>query len=190
MDARAGGKHWLTVAGAAVLAVFIAGAVVLAVLYAFSPRSTKIAVGDRAPGFSLPALTADVKLRFEPAGAGPALLVFFDTRWPSTAEYLPRLERMYRGYLRRGLRMTAVSFDTDRQAAQKFVRESSITFELMSDPDAAEITKLFGAPRDPEAYLLDAQGRVERVFTDFIDPKDPATKEALERHLVPAPHGF
>lgn len=172
------------------VALAVAALVVIAGLYVRAPRATRVHVGEMAPDFTLPALIDGSPATFSSLRGGPMLLLAVDTRGPGTDAYLRYLERMYRRYRARGLRMVAVCLDTDLPSARAFVARNELTFTLLADPAGATVSKLYGAPREPEAYLLDPEGRVERVFTERIDWSDPATKQALERHLGPPLPGW
>jgi peroxiredoxin len=182
--ASKGGK-----AAAAAVAALVAAAVVISFLYLRGPRATRTHVGDVAPDFTLPALVDGTPGRLSSTRGRPVLLVFFDTRWPTSEVYVPNLERLYRRYARRGLRMIGVSLDTDVAAARAFVARNPLTFTILSDPGAAKVAATYGTPRDPEAYLLDPHGRVEAVFTEPVDWRNLDTKDKLERHLAPPEHG-
>jgi peroxiredoxin len=173
-----------TVAAVAV-ALAVGAAVVIAFLYVRGPRATRVHAGDLAPDFTLPALVDGSPGRLSSLRGRPALLVFFDTRWPTSDAYLPNVEKLFRRYSRRGLRMVAVVLDPDLTAARTFAARHELTFTILSDPDAGTLAKSYGTPQDPEAYLLDPQGRVEAVFTTPIDARVPETKKKLERHLGP-----
>ena len=67
---------------------------------------------------------------------------------------------------------------------------SPLTFAVLSDPFAYALYKSYGTPRDPEAYLLDAQGRVLAVFTERVDWSTREFRERLEKQLQPAPPGW
>jgi peroxiredoxin len=175
---------------AAALAVGVAALVVLAALYATAPRATRVQVGEVAPDFELPVVTGGPPTRLSGNRGGPQLLVFFDTRWPGSDAYLRYIERMHLRYFRRGLRTTAVALDTDPAIVREFVRRNRITFAVLSDPFAAKLVKDWGTPKDPEAYLLDPEGRVEAVLLERVDWTSPKVKDVLERHLKTAPHGY
>lgn len=176
-----------TVASVALVAtaVGVAAAVVIAVLYARAPRATRLHAGEIAPDFTLPAVTGGPPVRLSALRGGPTVLVFFDTRWRGSDAYLQYLERMHRRYRARGLRMTGVALDSDVNRVRQFVARNDLTFAVLSDPFAAALHTSYGTPRDPEAYLLDAEGRVLEAFTERIDWSDPELKETLEKHLQP-----
>ena len=183
------GRPPLKVVVAVGVALAVAAAIVVGSVYLTAPRATRVGVGDVAPDFTLPNLIGRATpFQLSSLRPGPTLVVFFDTHWPGSDAYLRYLDRMvYRRYLRRGLRMVGVALDSDLASAQRLVVASELTFNVLSDPEGATVTPLYDRPRDPEAYLLDAQGRVEAVFTERIDWANPVTRQQLERHLSPPP---
>lgn len=172
------------------MAGVVAGVVVVAGLYVRAPRATRVQVGDNAPDFELPYAAGGKATRLSANRGSPTLLVFFDTRWPESDEYLRHLERMHRRYSRRGLRALAVALDPDAAVVQEFVRRNEMTFSVVSDPLAAKLGPLYGTPRDPEAYLLDPSGRVEAVLLERVDGTSPTVKDILDKYLKPAPPRF
>jgi len=178
-----------SLAGAAV-ALVVAAVVVIAGLYARAPHATRLHVGEIAPDFTLPVVTGGPSVRLSEIRGGPNLLFFFDTRWPGSDAYLQYLERMHRRYFRRGLRTTGVALDSDVAAVRRFVARNELTFAVLSDPFAYALHWSYGTPRDPEAYLLDAQGRVLAVFTERVDWSTREFRERLEKQLQPAPPGW
>ena len=185
------GRRWALKAALVLVASAVAAAVVVAGLYLRAPRATRVRVGDRAPDLELPAVVDGTPARFTAAGPGPTVLLFFDTRGPNAERYLRYVEeRINRRYFQRGLRVVGICTDTDLAAARALASSVPLTFALLSDPEARVASATFGAPRAPEAYLLDRTGRVEAVFTEQIDVSDPEVRAALERGLGPAPGGF
>ena len=177
------------VARAVGVAAAVAAAVVIAALYARAPRATRVRAGQIAPDFTLPPVTGGPPVRLSDTRGRPTVLVFFDTRWPGSDAYLRYLERMHRRYRARGLRLTGVALDSDVDAVRQFVARNELTFVVVSDPFAAALHTSYGTPRDPEAYLVDAEGRVLEAFTQRIDWSDQGLQEKLEKHLRPPSPG-
>jgi peroxiredoxin len=85
--------------------------------------------------------------------------------------------------------MTGVALDSDVNRVRQFVARNDLTFAVLSDPFAAALHTSYGTPRDPEAYLLDAEGRILEAFTERIDWSDRELREKLEQRLQPPPPG-
>jgi peroxiredoxin len=184
------GKRPLSRLLAVAVAAAVAAAIVIAVLYARAPRATRVHVGEMAPDFELPVVTDAKPAKLSGNRGGPILLVFFDTRWPGSDEYIRYIERMHRRYFRRGLRTMAVAVDRDPALARDFVRRNGVTFAVVSDPFASKLNPLWGTPRDPEAYLLDPRLRVEAVLLERVDWTSPTVSDFLAKYLQPGPPGF
>src|ERR1700682_4854263 len=145
-----------------------AAAGVVGLLYWRAPRLTPVRVGQTAPDFTLPLLEPSALMGNAATVSrmgGPLILFFLDTRWPDAGGYAGSAELIYRRNFRRGLRMAGVFLDDDVKHARDFARAHELTFMLLTDPHASTAAK-YGTPRAPEAYLLDAKGQVEAVFTD------------------------
>jgi peroxiredoxin len=187
VEEKKDGGRLAAVATAAIVLV-VAAAVVVGALYWKAPRLTPVRVGQTAPDFTLPLLEPSAFMGNAATVSkmgGPLILFFLDTRWPQAGGYAGSAELVYRRNFRRGLRMAGVFLDDDRNRATDFARAHELTFMLLTDPRASKVAAKYGTPRAPEAYLLDAKGQVEAVFTDRIDWADPQTREAIEKHLAP-----
>ena len=172
------------------IAVLVAAAIVIAVLYAKAPRATRVHVGETAPDFELTVVTDAKPAKLSGNRGGPILLVFFDTRWPGSDAYLRYIERMHRRYFRRGLRTMAVAMDRDPNLVREFARRNGLTFAVVADPFASKLVGHWGTPRDPEAYLLDPVLRVEAVLLERVDWTSPRVRDFLNKYLQPGPPGY
>jgi peroxiredoxin len=183
------GRGLLASLAPALIAVVVAVAVVIAVLYARSPRATPVHVGQVAPDFTLTAVNGGIPIRLAANRNGPTLLVFFDVRRDGNESYFEHLQRMHMRYYARGLKTIAVSIAPDARPLTQFLSRTGATFPVLSDPFAAGVHKAgYGTPRDPEAYFLDGQGRVQAVFTQRIDWNTRAVADLIEKNLPsPAP---
>ena len=94
MSAWIGRRRPLAIALAVIIGVTIAAAIVVVGLYGRAPRATRVHVGEVAPDFELPVVTGEHAVRLSGNRGGPNLLLFFDTRWPGSDEYLKYVERI------------------------------------------------------------------------------------------------
>ena len=180
----------------AAAAVVTAAAVVIAFLYVAAPRATRVRVGDVAPDFTLPPVFTvppaggSPPLRLSSTRGGPTFLFFFDTRRDGNESYLDSLQRMNKRYAARGLTVVGVALDPGVGTVRAFLDRIYLEFPVLSDPFASAVHVSYGTPRDPEAYLLDAQGRVVAVFTERVDWNTSEFRDRLEKVLRPAPPGW
>jgi peroxiredoxin len=175
-----------SIAGVA-LAMVVAALVVVAFLYVRAPRATRVQVGAVAPDFDLPAVNGGSPTRLSKARGGPTFLFLLDTRRDGNEAYVDSLQRMHKRYAERGLTTIAVALDPDVTTVRQFITRLYMEFPILSDPFASSLVKAgYGSPHDPEAYLLDGQGRVQAVFTERVDWNTTEFRDKVEKILSPA----
>lgn len=153
------------------VALAAAAAVVVGYTYLHAPRATRVHVGEMAPDFILPSIVrGDPPVRLSGRRGGPTMLVLFDSRTPGNDSYFLTLQRLHAKYFRSGLSVIAVAVDPTAAALPTFADRSGVTFTILTDPFAAVLHTAYGTPVDPEAYLIDRDGRVVAVYTQRIDP--------------------
>jgi peroxiredoxin len=179
-----GGKARLGILLPAGVAVAAALAVVIGYTYVHAPRATRVHVGDMAPDFTLPSVVrGDPPVRLSGRRGGATLLVLFDSRTPGNDSYFLNLQRVHAKYFRSGLSVIAVAIDPTPTALATFAERSGVTFTVLADPFAAVLHTAYGTPKDPEAYLIDREGRVAAVFTQRIDPDTTDFQRLIMKNL-------
>src|SRR5688572_659098 len=149
--------------GGAAASVLVAVVVIAGFVYLRGDRVTRLRPGADAPDVELAAVEgARGRLR-ENLGAA-TLVVFIETGWPEMSRYAETLERFYRKYQRRGLRVIGICLDESKEAAREFIHAHAITFTVFHDPRGRATHAEWGRPAGPESYLLDASGRVVAAF--------------------------
>jgi peroxiredoxin len=166
------------------VAVAVAVAVVIGFTYLHAPRATRVRVGDVAPDFTLPSIVrGDPPFRLSLRRGGPTLLVFFDSRTEGNDAYFLSLQRLHAKYFPYGLTVAAVAMDPTARALPSFADRNGVTFNILSDPFAAVVHTSYGTPREPEAYLLDREGRVVTVFTQRVDWNTVDFQKSMEQYI-------
>jgi thioredoxin-dependent peroxiredoxin len=137
-------------------------------------------VGDPAPDFTLPADDGG-QFKLSSLRGRRVLLWFFPEADTPGCSLEGRGLRDHREYFdQSAIEVVGVSFDSvaDNSA---FARKHNFGFRLLSDT-AHEVALAFGAceslkARYPEriSFLIDANGRIERVY-DKVDPRDHAAQ--------------
>lgn len=145
--------------GGALAAVLIAIAAFVGFGYLRGQPATHLRPGQDAPDVKLEAVEGGVGRLRENLGAA-TVVVFLDTSWPETTRYVEVLERLYRKYQRRRLRVIGICLDESKEAARDFMRANGITFTVLHDPGGRATRAAWGAPSGPESHLLDASGRI------------------------------
>jgi peroxiredoxin len=151
-----------------VLLLILGGAVFLA-LRLRSPRPVDI--GERAPDFTLPALTQG-SLSLHDFGRQVVVLNFWATWCPPCVEETPSLEKFAEQMRLQGVAVMGVSVDQDVAALQAFAAEQHLSFPIVRDPSRS-VANRYGTFQFPETYIIDQEGRVAEKLIGPMDWQDP-----------------
>ncbi len=142
-----------------------AGLFVFAVLVGCALRAApapKSDSGRRIADFTLKDAADDKPVSLSDYEAKKAVVVLFiGTECPINNAYMPVLAEMSKAYAGKGVQFLAVnsnSNDTPSQIAGH-AQKNHLPFPVLRDP-ANVVADQFGAKRTPEAFILDAEGRV------------------------------
>jgi len=140
---------------------------------ASSLPTSKPLVGAVAPDFTLPDTGGNgVHLReFQ----GKVIIVDFWATWcPPCRALMPRLQKMYVNWEKRGLVVLGLDIGEDADTVEKFAREQSYTFPLLigGEPD---IAARYFVEAYPSTFVVDRLGHI--VFRD-LGGADPAKLQA------------
>ena len=151
-----------------VLLLILGGAATLA-LRLRQPRP--VDVGERAPDFTLPALTPG-SLSLHDFGRQVVVLNFWATWCPPCVEETPGLEKFAEQMRAQGVTVLGVSVDQDTAALQTFAEQQRLSFPIGRDPDRS-IANRYGTFQFPETYIIDQDGRVAEKLIGPVDWQDP-----------------
>jgi cytochrome c biogenesis protein CcmG, thiol:disulfide interchange protein DsbE len=149
---------------------------------AFKPAT----VGEVAPAFTVATIGGD-SARVGGNGKQPVTLVNIWATWcgPCKAEF-PELQTLHAAYAGRGLRVLAISIDTE---ADSVVAESAksmgSTFTIGRDPDD-QVRGQFATVGIPESWLVSSDGTLLWRHAGAITAGDRAVRSAIEMALVRA----
>lgn len=169
----------------ALAALVVAAAVIVGFGYLRGNRATHVRPGQQAPDVELSSLEGPRGRLRDNLGTA-TVVVFFHTRWAVMPRYAEVLERLYRKYQRRGLRMIGICLDDSADEARAFLRAQAITFTVFHDPGGRATRDGWGMPSGPESYLLDASGRVVAGFPDPVNWTREDRRAQVEA-LLPSP---
>jgi peroxiredoxin len=130
-------------------------------------QARPLAIGDRAPDFSVPAI---------PSGSldlknyrGQIVVVNLWATWClPCVEETPSLEQFAERMRDHGVIVLGVSVDEDQKALQDFILKYHISYPIGRDPDRA-LAARYGTFQFPETYILD---RRERIAEKIVGPTD------------------
>ena len=162
---------------AAVLAVsFVLAAAAARMTKTGSVRDDKaagVSLGAVVPDFTLPDPEGHEHTLASLKGKNGTVLIFMATRCPVSNGYNERMEKLATDYAPRGVNVVGINanatepVDEVRQHAQ----EKGLTFTILKDA-GSHVADRFDAQVTPEAYLLDAAGKL--VYHGPIDnARDP-----------------
>ncbi len=153
----------------------LAGALVI--MLAVVSVSHAAAIGDQAPGFTLPTLSGEtVSLD---ALKGNALLLNFWASWCTPCqEELPEIQKFHQKYQDRGFSVVGINIDKKEGKAAKFSQRFGLTFPVALDPESATIREYKGRSM-PISYLVDRNGVIRQVFFGFNPKKLPGMEAAI-----------
>jgi cytochrome c biogenesis protein CcmG/thiol:disulfide interchange protein DsbE len=158
-----------------VLVLFVGGAVYVA-LHVRSPRP--LAVGDRAPDFTVPALPSG-SLDLSKYRRQVVVLNFWATWCPPCVEETPSLEQFAEKMRGQGVVVVGVSVDDNRNALEEFIRRYGLTYAIGLDPDRS-LAARFGTFQFPETYILDRHGRLAEKLIGAVDWDDPRIQSFVQ----------
>jgi peroxiredoxin len=151
-----------------VLLLILGGAAILA-LRLRQPRPVEI--GERAPDFTLPALTQG-SLSLHDFGRQVVVLNFWATWCPPCVEETPGLVKFAEQMHAQGVTVIGVSVDQDTAALQTFAAQQHLSFLIGRDPDQS-VANRYGTFKFPETYIINQDGRVAEKLIGAVDWQDP-----------------
>ena len=128
-------------------------------------------IGERAPDFTLPALTQG-PLSLHNFGRQVVVLNFWATWCPPCVEETPALEKFAEQMRHQGVTVMGVSVDQDGAALQTFAAEQHLSFPILRDPNQS-VANRYGTFKFPETYIIDQDGRVAEKLIGPVDWQDP-----------------
>ncbi len=148
---------------------------------ALHPRAAgPVAMGDPAPGFTLPQLPSG-KLSLDQYHGQVVVLNFWATWCPPCIEETPSLEKFATRMKPDGVTVIGISVDEDGQALNQFVQHFQLSYPVARDPQAA-LAHRYGTYKLPETYIIGRDGHVaEKIIgaTDWTDPRMIAFVKSL-----------
>ena len=146
------------------------------------------AVGERAPGFSLPDTGG---AQHSLAGDGPAVVVFTCNHCPYALAWHDRIAAAARDYAGRVRFLAVNSNDAERyprdsyEAMQARVAAEDWPMPYLHD-ESQSVAREFGARTTPDVFVVDAEGTVRYRGAPDSDHGDPSQDAAWLRAALDA----
>src|SRR5256714_3232523 len=126
------------------------------------------AIGAMIEDFKLPDADGAQHTLNSLTGKNGAVLIFIATKCPVSNAYNDRMEKLAQDYKAKGINVIGINSNNTEPAAEvkSHAGEKHLTFTILKD-DGNKIADRLGATRTPEAYVIDASGKL--VYHGRID---------------------
>jgi len=158
----------------------------------------EIAVGGKAPTFSLVNSVDGKTVAFNPASGKPSVVFFTCNQCPYAKAFEPRLISIAKVYQAKGVNFYAIDSNDEARYAEESVAnmksravEKGYPYPYLKDSDSAT-ARAFGAKVTPHVFLIDGTGvvRYRGYIDDSAKPEDRTTTaltDALDAVLAGKP---
>ncbi|HMH44598.1 MAG TPA: thioredoxin family protein [Pyrinomonadaceae bacterium] len=126
------------------------------------------AIGAMIDDFKLPDADGVQHTLNSLKGKNGAVIIFIATRCPVSNGYNDRMEKLAEDYQSKGINVIGINSNSTEPASEvkSHAAEKHLTFAILKD-DGNKIADRFGANHTPEAYVIDASGKL--VYHGRID---------------------
>lgn len=143
-------------------------------------------VGKPAPRFQARTLSGK-PFRLSDLRGQVVLLDFWMIGCPPCRIEMPELQKLYRKYADKGLRIIGVTqMDPTPQQAKAALKELGVTYPAVLDP-GNKIAERYRLEAHPTTVLIDRQGIVRQVNTGYLKGEEKEIEAAIRRLLANAP---
>jgi peroxiredoxin len=108
------------------------------------------------------------------------VLNFWATWCPPCNQELPSIMDMQNRLRGRGIDVLGVSIDVDGDAYHRFLKERSVNFVTVRDPEQ-KVANMYGTSMWPESYVIDRQGVLRRKVVGPINWDSPDVMQFLSQ---------
>jgi peroxiredoxin len=126
------------------------------------------AIGTMIEDFKLPDINGAERSLKSLAGKHGAVLIFISVQCPVSNGYNERMEKLAEDYQAKGVNVIGINSNVTEpiSAVKTHAADKHFTFTVLKD-DGNKIADRLGATRTPEAYVIDAGGKL--VYHGRID---------------------
>lgn len=139
-------------------------------------------IGQTIADFKLPDTDGHQRTLSSLKGKNGTVLIFIAVQCPVSNSYNERMEKLAVDYAARGVNVVGINANSteSREEVKHHASEHKFTFTILKD-EGNKIADRLGAQRTPEAFLLDAGGKL--VYRGAID-NDRANRLTAEGGLL------
>ncbi len=120
-----------------------------------------LGTGTKAPEFELRTLDGKPFSLRDELARGPVVLAFFKVSCPTCQYALPFLERLYKAYGHKGVKLVGIS-QNDAKDTAAFVKTFGITFPmLLDDTRSYPVSNAYGLTNVPSIFWVAEDGEIE-----------------------------
>ncbi len=154
-------KKLFAVALVALSSLFAAAAFVAPSSVAADAKPAALTVGAVAPDFTLPDADGKQHTLASLRGKSGTVILFVATKCPVSNAYNARMQKLADDYRAKGVNVVGINSNVSEPASEvkSHAAEKGLTFTMLKDA-GNQIADRFDAQVTPEAYLLDASGKL------------------------------
>jgi peroxiredoxin len=126
------------------------------------------AIGAAVADFTLPDADGKEHSLASLKGKAGTVILFIATKCPVSNAYNARMQKLAEDYRAKGFNVVGINSNVAESAAEvkEHAADNGLSFTILKDPNN-KVADRFGAQVTPEAYLLDASGKL--VYHGRID---------------------
>lgn len=143
---------------------------------------TALATGVKAPEFELKTSDGRQFSLVDELANGPVVLAFFKVSCPTCQYAFPFLERLYKAYQDKGVKLVGVS-QNDAKETAAFARDFGVTFPiLLDDLRKYPVSNAYGLTNVPSVFWVAQDGEIEISSVGWVK----ADFEQINRKMAEA----
>ena len=139
--------------------------------------ASSVAIGERAPDFSLRSL-AGKNLRLSEYRSEVVVVNFWATWCGKCSDAMPVLNTLYEQHQDEGLQILAVGVDGETHKAIEFADAAGVSFPVLTDNEAKSVSRMYELGSMPLTLVIDREGNVRHIHKGF--KKDSGARIATE----------
>lgn len=149
---------------------------------------TALAAGTKAPEFELKTVDGKKFSLADELTRAPLVLAFFKVSCPTCQYAMPFLERLYKAYGSKGVKLVGVS-QNDAEETAAFCKDFGVTFPmLLDDTRTYRVSNAYGLTNVPSIFWIAPDGEIEVSSVGWVKADFETINRKMAEHgkTVPA----